>query len=114
MRISREILCGLTYSDITSCAGMSQKAAAEKLGVNYCHFNQRMKRLGMTHYFNPARHRCISKEDIIATAGMCQIDAAEVLGVTNGYLSVLIHEYGIRHLFPGKSKRRTPCLHDYR
>lgn len=105
--MTREILCGLTYSDVISCAGMNQRQAARKLGVNYCHFNQRIKRLGMSHWFDAPRHRCISKEDIIKTTGMCQIDAAEVLGVTNGYLSVLIHEYGIRHLFPGKSKRKT-------
>lgn len=107
MRDSREILCGVTYLQIIDCAGMSQKAAAKKLGVNYCYFNQKVKQLGMAHYFISPRHRCISKEDIIKTAGMCQIDAAEVLGVTNGYLSVLVHEYGIRHLFPGKSKRKT-------
>lgn len=106
--MTREILCGLTYSDITSCAGMNQRLAAKRLGVNYSHFNQKVKRLGMSHWFKVPRSRCVSKEDIIATAGMCQIDAAEVLGISNGHLSVLVHEYGIRHLFPGKSKRRTP------
>lgn len=107
--MTRTILCGLTYSDIIKCAGMNQRAAAERLGVNHSYFNQRMKRLGMIHWFPPTRRRCLSKEDIIKVAeqGLCQVDAAEALGISGPWLSQLLHEYGIRHLFPGKSKRRT-------
>ena len=99
---SRVLLCGLSYSDIISCAGMNQKQAARRLGVNYCHFNERVKVMGLSHWFDGGKPLCVSREDVIkaASAGRCQIDTAEDLGISGPYLSQLIAKWGLRDLFP--------------
>lgn len=105
---TRLILCGLSYRDVLTCAGMNQKQAAKRLGVNYLHFNQVIRRMGMGHYFDGGRSLCISREDVIkaAAAGRCQIDTAEDLGISGPYLSQLVAKWGLRHLFPYQRKRK--------
>lgn len=105
------ILCGLTRADIVKVASerpMNQREAAKRLGCNYAHFNQVMKREGMTHLFTTARRRCISREDVVKAAqgGLCQTDTAEILGISRPYLTQLIAEWGLRDLFPFPRKQR--------
>lgn len=107
--ISREIMCGLTYSDITSCAGMSQKAAAKKLGVNYNYFNQVIKRIGAGHWFVKPKQQftqCITEQDIVKAAGegYTQKDAAFVLDVSERYFKSLVARWGLNSLFPNSGK----------
>ena len=103
---TRLILCGISYKQVISCAGMSQKEAAKRLGVNYSHFNQVVKRYHLGHWFDSTRHRCITRDDIIkaAESGRCQIDTAEDLGISGPYLSQLLSLWGLRHLFPYQRK----------
>jgi hypothetical protein len=102
--ISREILCGLTYLDIVSCAGMNQRQAAKRLGVGYAYFNQVVKRQGMSHWFahTRPRARCVCPEDIVkvASEGYTQTDAAFLLGINFGYLRRLVKLWGLRDHFP--------------
>jgi transposase len=104
--------CGLSYADVTACGGMNQKQAAKKLGVNYAHFNQIIKRLGASHWFDGGKPLCVSKEDVIkaASAGRCQIDTAEDLGISGQYLHELVMKWGLRHLFPFPRKQKETLL----
>ena len=103
-RGSREIICGLGYFDIISCAGMNQRQAAARLGVGYNYLNQTVKRLGMSHWFDDVRprSRCVSREDVakVAEEGYTQRDAAFLLGVSDSYLRHLVRLWGLRPLFP--------------
>jgi predicted DNA-binding protein (UPF0251 family) len=101
--------CGLSYRDITSCAGMGQKEAAKRLGVNYNHFNQIVKRHGLSHWFPKPRqtqHQCITQENIIqaASEGYTQKDAAAVLEVSERYFKSLVARWQLNHLFPSSGK----------
>jgi transposase len=102
-------LCGLSYRDITSCAGMSQKEAAKRLGVNYNAFNQVVKRHGISHWFpKPVQKQtqCITAEDIIqvASEGYTQKDAAAVLEVSESWFKALVARWKLNHLFPSCGK----------
>lgn len=104
-RSSREVLCGLTYHDIINCAGMSQKDAAQKLGVNHAHLNRTLHKLGMCHWFPRPRQeftQYVTADDIkqVALEGYTQKDAAYVLGVSESYFKSLVARWRLNHLFP--------------
>lgn len=106
---TRLILCGLSYKDVISCGGMSQKDAAKKLGVNYKHFNQVVKRHGLSHWFPKPKQiftPTVSKEDIEQTAaeGYTQKDAAFLLGLCDRRLKVLIARWNLNSQFPSSGK----------
>ena len=46
-------LCGLTYDDCISVAGVDQPTAAKKLGVSESRFREVIKRQGMSHWYPP-------------------------------------------------------------
>lgn len=104
-------LCGLTYADCVSVAGVNQRAAAKKLGVSERQFHAVIKRLEMGHLYPDVRPRprCISKEDIakVAGEGYTRRDAAHILGVSYGYLRDLIEEWKLQEFFidSGEAKR---------
>lgn len=107
--MTREILCGLSYSDVLAFAGMGQNAAARKLGVNHAHFNRTLHKLGMSHWFPRPRQQftqCVSTEDIkqAASEGYTQKDAAFVLGVSERHFKRLVARWGLAHLFPNSGK----------
>lgn len=99
---SRIVTCGLSYLQITSCAGMSQKEAAKRLGVDYAGFNQHMVRLGASHWFSQKRPRKVKKRSVVRLAreGYLQKDAAHLLGVSYGHLNLKVKEWGLRGMFP--------------
>lgn len=100
---SREILCGVSYLQIVACAGMNQRAAAERLGVNEGYFRKTVKRLGLRHWFTDIRPRprCISREDIVqvASEGYTRRDAAYLLGISPRYLADLVQEWQLADSF---------------
>jgi predicted DNA-binding protein (UPF0251 family) len=103
------ITCGLTLADITSCAGMGQKEAAKRLGVNYNHFNQVLGRHNLRHLFPKPKQvftQCITPEDITQAAaeGYTQKDAAAVLEVSERYFKSLVARWQLNHLFPSCGK----------
>lgn len=102
-------MCGLTYDDMISCAGMSQKAAAQRLGVNHAHFNRTVHRLGMAHWFEKPKQvftQCVTREDIARTAaeGYTMKDAAFVLDVSERYFKSLVARWQLNSLFPNSGK----------
>lgn len=104
-----KIICGLTLEDIKSCAGMSQKEAAKRLGVGYAHFNTVMLRHGLTHLFPKPPQRftqCVTVEDIARAAaeGYTQKDAAFILDVSERYFKSLVARWGLNGLFPNSGK----------
>lgn len=101
--------CGLTYADVVSCAGMSQKAAAKRLGLAYSHFNKAVTRFGLDHWFSKPRQaftQCVTPEDIIQSAkeGYTMKDAAFVLDVSERYFKTLVARWDLTHHFPNSGK----------
>lgn len=106
---TRLILCNLSYRDVISCAGMSQKEAAKRLGVAYAHFNQVIKRHGMSHWFEKPKQvytNCVSKEDILQTAaeGYTMKDAAFLLGICDRHMKRLVAKWELNSYFPNCRK----------
>lgn len=102
---TRILLCGLSYRQITSCAGMNQLQAAEKLGVSIAHFRRVIHKLGMSHWMEDThrpRPLCLSADDIsqLAAEGYTQKDAAHIAGVSYNYFKALVGRYKLNHLFP--------------
>jgi len=96
-------MCGLTYADCISVAGVNQRSAAKKLGVSERQFGAVVKRLGMGHWYPDVRPRprCISREDIVKVAGegYTRRDAAHILGISFGYLRDLVEEWELQDAF---------------
>lgn len=108
-RISREILCGIDYQQIVACAGMSQKAAAKRLGINHAYFNRTLHRIGASHWFEKPKQvfsQCVTPEDIakVAAEGYTQKDAAFVLEVSERYFKSLVARWQLNNLFPNSGK----------
>lgn len=101
-------LCGLTYADVISVAGVNQRAAAKKLGVSERQFGAVIKRLGMRNLFpdHRPRSRCVSKEDIIKVAGegWTRRDTAHILGISYEYLRDLIERWKLQPYFISTSQ----------
>jgi predicted DNA-binding protein (UPF0251 family) len=107
--MTRELLCGITYQQVIDCAGMSQKDAAKRLGVNHAYFNRVLHRHGMAHYFPKPKQtftNCVTAEDIAMTAaeGYTQKDAAYVLGISYRHMLRLTSQWGLSSLFPNSGK----------
>jgi hypothetical protein len=108
---TRILLCGLSYRQVVSVAGegVSQKEAATRLGVAYAHFNQVIKRHGMSHWFEKPKQsftNCISKEDILQTAveGYTMKDAAFILGICDRHMKRLVAQWELNKYFPNSGK----------
>ena len=110
-------LCGLTYSDCISVAGVNQRDAAKKLGISERQFHHVVKRLGMGHWYPDTRNRsrCISKEDIVTVAkeGYTRRDAAHILGISYGYLRDLIEEWKLQEFFIGSGEAKRIAVKGY-
>jgi hypothetical protein len=104
MQISREILLGITYSQIVNqCAGMSYAQAAKTCGVGAKNFTTAIRRNGMAHWFQAGRRnrrRCVTEEQVreVVHSGLIRADAAEALGISVGYLRNLMRLYNIQML----------------
>lgn len=122
-RTSRTLfpLCGITYADCVSVAGVNQKEAARRLGLSQRNFGEVVRRLGMAHWYPLVRpgKRCVTKEDIIqvASEGYTRLDAAYILGISYSYLRELIKDWDLGGHFLSLSKavsvgKKGYCSHN--
>jgi len=101
-------LCGITYADCVSVAGLNQRAAAKRLGLSLRNFGEVIRKNGMTHVYPHTRasSRCVSKEDVIqvASEGYTRKDAAYILGISYGYLRDLVKDWDLGEHFLSMSE----------
>ena len=110
-------LCGITYADCVSVAGVNQREAARKLGIAEDHFRRVINMLGMGHWYPDVRPRprCVSKEDVIQVASekFTRRDAAHILGISYGYLRDLIQEWDLGGHFISGNEARSVARKGY-
>lgn len=104
---SRILLCGLSYLQIISCAGMTQQHAAERLGVDYGNFNRVINRHHMAHWFPPTRIVAAidpTQVERMARQGLSRQTAAKRLDIPFPTFYRKLRRQGLNNLFPAIGK----------